>query len=461
MSIRTPVLFAFLILAGCTTYKSSQPVEVVRNALPLTIEKEMLEIPGLSSQASVLKFYGSHDFKMQWYDTLGISPRGDSLLTILSKAKYFGLIEDDYHLAKLAALRSAPVAHQQAAELDVFLTDAFLSFYRDLRSARVDPKTFSRIKARPIDTDALAALDQAITSQAIGKLLAVEPTSARYVALKNELRKSIDANRLDTASLKHRDQLVANLERLRWESARPARYLAVNVPSYQLRIFENDSVALQSRVIIGKSETPTPNIKSVIGSFIIYPYWHVPKSIVKEILPAIQADTSYLKKHNYEVLNAMGKVVKPSSVQWAKYDPENFPFVLRQREGYENTMGVIKFVFPNNYGVYLHDTNAKGLFRKADRALSHGCIRVQKAVDLAHYLARDDDTYVSPEDLDQYLQVQARMEVKVVKPLPVYLDYFTCEVEGDSVVFFDDIYKKDKALVDSLNRVKPSVQIIQ
>ena len=207
---------------------------------------------------------------------------------------------------------------------------------------------------------------------------------------------------------------------------------------------------MESRIIVGKLETPTPELKSVVRSFIIYPYWHVPRSIVKEILPHIQEDTLYLKRHNYDVLNSSGKAVKTSSVDWQACDADTFPYVLRQREGSENTMGVIKFVFPNNYGVYLHDTNTRRLFSKQDRALSHGCIRVHQAVALARYMIKDD-YIVSPEDLDQYMQLQHRMEIALPKPIPVLLQYFTCESINGEVHCYDDVYGKDDLLMRALN----------
>jgi murein L,D-transpeptidase YcbB/YkuD len=225
----------------------------------------------------------------------------------------------------------------------------------------------------------------------------------------------------------------------------------VNVPAYTLSIVENDTVVVESNVIVGKPETPTPELESLVRSFIIYPYWHVPKSIVKEILPQIQADTFYLRRHNYDVLNAQGKPVSAKTVDWSAYDADNFPFILRQREGSENTMGIIKFIFNNRYGVYLHDTNVRGLFAQPQRALSHGCIRVHKAVALARYLIKDDHV-VSPEDLDQYLMLQHRMEIRLIRPMPLYLQYFTCDVKDGEVVFYDDVYGKDQALIDVLYR---------
>ncbi len=158
-------------------------------------------------------------------------------------------------------------------------------------------------------------------------------------------------------------------------------------------------------------------------------------------------------KHNYQVLDKNGLVVDHATLDWQSFTTDNFPYVLRQREGSENTMGVIKFVFNNNYGVYLHDTNARGLFSREKRDFSHGCVRVHKAVQLAHYLAKDDDTFVGPEDLDQYLLVQHKMSVDVVKPIPVLLQYFTAFAEDGKVVFYEDIYGKDAALLNALYHV--------
>jgi murein L,D-transpeptidase YcbB/YkuD len=321
----------------------------------------------------------------------------------------------------------------------------------------VDPKTFARIDlSASKEMAALTSLNSALSKINFREELELQSTHDNsYLYFLQALKAALLKNQNDSVSMRRREQLIVNLERLRWKKNRPDRYALVNAPSFKLRIVEKDSVILETKVIVGKPETPTPELNSVIRSFIIYPYWHVPRSIVKEILPHIQEDTVYLKRHNYDVLNSLGKPVKASAIDWQAYDGETFPYILRQREGSENTMGVIKFIFHNNYGVYLHDTNARRLFSKTDRALSHGCIRVQKAVELARYMIRED-YIVSPEDLDQYMQLQHRMEVVLPKPIPVFLDYFTCEIVNGEVWYYEDIYNKDElvlqALKDSLPR---------
>jgi murein L,D-transpeptidase YcbB/YkuD len=118
-------------------------------------------------------------------------------------------------------------------------------------------------------------------------------------------------------------------------------------------------------------------------------------------------------------------------------------------------MGIIKFNFSNNYGVYLHDTNSKRLYQHTKRDLSHGCVRVSQAVSLAHYLVREDDIYVSPEDLDQYLGLRQRYTIDLRQPIALKLGYFTAEVEDDVTLFYDDIYKKDSVMVQSLYHPPP------
>lgn len=374
---------------------------------------------------------------------------GDSLIMFIRGSEQYGLIPSDYHLREIDQLLAMPLSTERNTQLDLLLTDAFLAMRQHLRSGRINSKTLERTDLSALlDKDGIRALENINDRNIRTTLENCQPKDSLYKYLQAALRSALTKHETDSPAIKKRLQLAVNMERLRWMTKpKPDRYIHVNIPAFELKIINADSIVSQTRVIVGKPETPTPELQSVVHSFIIYPYWHVPKSIVKEILPQIQQDTLYLRKHNYDVLDKSGKKIASSTVAWKTYTEENFPYILRQREGSENTMGVIKFVFENHYGIYLHDTNARRLFSQNDRALSHGCIRVQKAVALAHYLAKDDDVYVSPEDLDQYMLLQHRLEVKVAKPIPLYLEYFTCSVKDRKVIFYKDIYNKDKAIV--------------
>jgi murein L,D-transpeptidase YcbB/YkuD len=379
-------------------------------------------------------------------------PGADSLFGVVKAAEQFGLIPEDYHLKEITELLAAPYSYTAGIAIDLYLTDSYFAIRNHLKHGRLDKKTLLRKPLDAVrDSEGIESLKRALSGNSFSsELSSQEPGYQEYSHLKAALREMILENKTDSTSLWRRKQLAVNMERLRWQTLLPQRYISVNSPAFLLKVVDNDSVVLESKVIVGKKETQTPEIESVVRSFIIYPYWHVPKSIVKELLPHIQEDTLYLRKHNYQVLNSKGEVMDSRKLDWSKYTGEDFPYVLRQREGSENTMGVIKFVFKNNYGVYLHDTNARGLFSKKDRNLSHGCIRVQKAKELALYLAKDDDTFVGPEDLAVYFLLQRRMEIQVVKPIPVLLQYFTCVEKNGRVMFYDDIYNKDKAIMNAL-----------
>lgn len=437
---------------GCTYFKNQSVIEPVAEVSWHNFDSSAIDQVKLMAGTLTRHFYRENNFKLVWVDTGGVTQKGDSMLRIIRDSKFYGLIPEHYHRASLDAVRDLPFSHDHAVVIDVCLTDSFFAMYHHLKNGRIDKKSLNLIDLANVpDTSAIIALREALSSKTVREQLETqEPVHPQYHLLKAELRNMLDRGD-DPQYEKHADQLMINMERWRWQTKpMPDRYVTVNMPSFMLKIVEQDSVFLSSKVIVGKKETPTPELESVIRSFIIYPYWHVPRSIVKEILPGIQADSLYLRKHNYEVLDRNGKVVDASTLDWPSFSENNFPYVLRQREGSENTMGVIKFVFNNNYGIYLHDTNARGLFWRDKRALSHGCIRVHKAVALAHYLARDDDTYVGPEDLDQYLLVQHKMTVNVVKPIPVLLQYFTASVEQGKAVFYDDIYGKDQEVMNAL-----------
>jgi L,D-transpeptidase YcbB len=447
------ILLVCCLLAACTSQRNSTAdKEPVQTVVSLHFQRTDLDTLTLSARSQTIDFYQGNGFKMVWVDSTGLKSSADSMIYYINESANLGLIASDYHAHKLSGLARAPFSREQAVQLDAYLTDAFFSLAHDLILGRVDLKSFVRFRYDTLVIESVTvAMQQALSSGNVGTALnGFQPRGISYITLKDTLAAILKTPGVDSIGIKRKNQLVANLERLRQNRIRPDRYLSVNVPAFGLKVFENDTVVFESKVIVGKKETPTPNINSVIRSFIIYPYWHVPRSILDEILPSIQADTTYIAKHNYEVLDKNGDIVSLTWADWKNYDHTNFPYVLRQREGSENTMGVIKFVFSNRYGVYLHDTNARRLFSKKNRALSHGCVRVHKAVDLARYLAKDDDTYVSPADLDEYLLVQRKMVVNVVRPLPVYLDYFTVRIEDGKVIFYDDLYGWDALLLKAL-----------
>ena len=221
----------------------------------------------------------------------------------------------------------------------------------------------------------------------------------------------------------------------------PEKYLFVNLPSFQLQYWAIDTVRLESRIICGSLHHNSPLLNSAVNYFITYPFWVVPFSIAtKEILPHLQKDTSYLAKHNMEVLNSAREVIDYKPINWKKYSRKYFPFILRQKEGLDNSLGVVKFIFPSKYGIYLHETDARSLFKKDFRALSHGCIRVEQAVQLAYSLALSDSVKYPADSITHWLSTKTKKQINLTARVPVYIRYYLCDVRDGELIFYEDIY---------------------
>lgn len=257
-------------------------------------------------------------------------------------------------------------------------------------------------------------------------------------------------NRLNNTAWERFKRIAISLDKYKlMVDTMPANYAWVNIPSYNLKVFEGDSLAVESKVIVGASKTRTPELYSEISNFITYPQWTVPYSIIfKEMLPAIQKDTNYLKKQNLMVVDKNDSVIPPSKINWSKLSKKYFPYLIRQRQGDDNSLGVLKFNFRNKYSVYLHDTNARWMFSKSDRALSHGCVRVQNWEQLAHYLVRNDTIKYPVDTLLSWIVRQEKHVVSGFKKLPLFIRYFTVEGVNGKVKFYEDIYAEDKVLAE-------------
>jgi L,D-transpeptidase YcbB len=227
----------------------------------------------------------------------------------------------------------------------------------------------------------------------------------------------------------------------------PETYIWVNLPAYNLKVMDADTVAMESRVIVGTPKTRTPLLTSQVSNFITFPQWTVPYSIIfKEMLPQIQKSTAYLAKENLMVVDKNDSIIHPDSINWKRLNKNYFPYLLKQRQGDDNSLGVLKFNFPNKYAVYLHDTNARWLFSRANRALSHGCVRVKEFQRLADFLVRNDSVRYHPDTLRNWIKRQEKHVVSGFQRVPIYLRYFSTEAKEGRLVFHEDIYGEDKAL---------------
>lgn len=254
--------------------------------------------------------------------------------------------------------------------------------------------------------------------------------------------------------------IALNLDRYKHlPDTMPVNFLWVNIPAFYLQVWENDSIAFISRIVVGKPDTRTPQLSSRLTEIITYPQWNIPNSIVlKEVIPGIRKRADYLKKHNYMVVDGKGHEIDPSTLPWTKYK-KSFPYKIIQGSGDDNALGILKFNFTNRYSVYMHDTNQRYLFGNVNRSMSHGCVRVQEWEKLAHYLLRGDTLKTrrkmdsleaanpSIDSLKAWLKRKEKHYLPVRKRTPVFIRYFTCDQRNGKLRFFDDIYEEDRKLI--------------
>jgi murein L,D-transpeptidase YcbB/YkuD len=256
------------------------------------------------------------------------------------------------------------------------------------------------------------------------------------------------------------EQIAANLERWRWlPEDLGERYLLVNIADYHLDVVEKNVTVMRMGVIVGKPYRHTPVFSGDIRYLVFNPSWTVPLSIaLRDKLPLIRKDPSYLAKQGMRLLDARGKEkreIDPRTVDWSKVGPANFPYTLFQPPGPDNALGRVKFMFPNRFNVYLHDTPNRELFAKTARNFSSGCIRLEHPVQLAAYVLRDQDGW-DRRRIEDVLEAGRETTVVLKRRLPVHLLYWTVFIDAEgNLCFREDIYGRDRRLVDALNQSPP------
>jgi murein L,D-transpeptidase YcbB/YkuD len=244
-----------------------------------------------------------------------------------------------------------------------------------------------------------------------------------------------------------------NLERLRWLPATFGdRYVLVNIPDYSLHAYDGGKEVLTMRVVVGDEYGhATPVFADTLSQVVFQPYWNVPPSIVKaEILPKVRQDQHYLETHHFEVVRGdKDEVVSASSVDWNDVDTTKLGFRVRQQPGDDNALGHVKFLFPNQFNIYMHDTPARSLFAKNARSESHGCIRLEHPDQFADYVLAGDPTW-TPDRIRQAMESDTNRTVIVKRRLPVYIVYLTAFVQDGQLQFRPDVYGSDDRAITRL-----------
>ena len=230
------------------------------------------------------------------------------------------------------------------------------------------------------------------------------------------------------------NQLLINLERMKWMPEFPSDFLLANIPEYRLHVVENNEEVMAMNIVVGKAANRSVIFSDELKFVVFSPYWNIPRSIVRnEIVPGMNRSRNYLSQKNMEITGYSGGLP-----------------VVRQKPGGANALGKVKFIFPNSYNIYFHDTPSKSLFNREKRAFSHGCIRLQQPFDLAAYLLRNQPEWTK-EKIEAAMNSSNEKWVTLGKNVPVFITYFTSWVDANGLLHFrEDIYGHDKKLADHL-----------
>ena len=249
------------------------------------------------------------------------------------------------------------------------------------------------------------------------------------------------------------DEVRVNLERSRWIlHGIPDTSVMVNVAAAMIQLIEGDSIAFETRAIVGEEYTRTPVFSAPMSTIDLNPTWTVPPGIVGEMIDKVKREPGYLQRDNIKLLDKSGRAVDASQVDFASYTPEDFPYTIRQEPGPTNALGKIKFLFPNEYNVYLHDTPSRSLFAREERLFSHGCIRVQYPLKLAEHIL-GDSTKWNERTLQAAINTGKTQTIKLERKLPVLVLYWTAFTDpAGELQFYRDVYDRDAALLAELNR---------
>ena len=430
---------------------------------------------GKAERESLVAFYAQAERPLAWARDGAWTPAARAAIGQIEAAAEDGLDPADYPLPDMALRKNARPEEWAAADLK--LSAAVIRYARDARGGRIEPSRLSPLITPKLDLpEAGEVLARVSAARDAGAALAAyNPQHPGYQALKARLAQlreshpsqpSVRAPKGSTlrvasavaafpkekgpadngpltprtvASLsgpsvaRMQAELIANMERWRWLPADlGSRHIVVNVPEYRLRFYDDGNVVHQTRVIVGAEKSQTPIFSDEMKYLVVNPSWTIPPSIMKkEILPGLAADPYYAARKGYKVIRRGNQIV------------------VQQPPGERNALGFVKFMFPNQHAVYLHDTPNRKLFSAAKRAFSHGCVRVEQPFELAEQIFGQDGKWT--EKRLRGLIGKGERYVHLSKPLPVHLTYFTLSAdERGEIKRFDDLYGIDRKVQAAL-----------
>lgn len=385
------------------------------------------------------KFYKSRGFLPVWTDKEGLNRYGEELVQVLKNAGKDGLETRDY----IGRFSAKKLKKTDLGQAELFLSQAFWKFARDLYAGRTTPSLSDPgivIKRKKIEI--VAWLQKANRMGAQKVIDELRPPHRQYQLLTQALAK------VKRGSSKAR-KIIVNLERWRWLPRKlGTQHVLVNQAAFEMYIRKNGQIVDRRKVVVGKPYHKTPMFSHAIKFAEFNPRWNVPRSIAtEEFLPRIKRDPRYLARNHYELYESWdedAKEIDPLKVNWRRVNARNFEYRIVQKTGKKNALGKVKFLFPNKFKVYLHDTNAKRLFNARSRAFSHGCIRIERPLDFAEKIFKGSFG-MGKSKIKQIVDAGELKKVKLRRPLPIHLAYFTAWAsENGKVKYYKDVYHRDR-----------------
>ena len=388
-------------------------------------------------------FYNSRAGAPLWFGQPG--NQAEAVIRLLASAGADGLDSRKYRVEALErAVEEARSGKIRAIRwADILLSQAFVDYVRDLRAPGKTGVVYVDSELRPRPPSPRAILEAAARA----------PSLERYVAgmewmhpVYGQLRRGLLS---DAYTPEQRDLIRVNLERARELPAGPGRYLLVNAAQQRLYMYQGGDVVDSMRVVVGKPKYPTPMMAAFIRFAALNPYWYVPADLTAErIAPnVLKQGLPYLERQGYQVVSdfiGQPAIIDPTTIDWQAVADGRLNILVRQLPGPHNSMGRIKFMFPNSEGVYLHDNPERELFEQAARLYSGGCVRLEDAWRLSRWLFNGRELSWQGAGTEE--------KVPLETPVPVYITYLTTVPDGSRIAFLDDVYKRDATRIAELRQ---------
>jgi murein L,D-transpeptidase YcbB/YkuD len=473
--MRNLVLVYFLFILSFSSCQTAPPTfgDILATSFNQKLFKDFDSTTYFTAIEKEINSGNTHLFNPRWMRAIADSSRGftwissqlftggtDTLLYYLERSEEHGVDPSFFHVAEireaLSRLESNQItdlneAYTLLAKIEVLSADALVAYLNIVENGIVNPK---RLYGRYFVGHNRYSLKKA--KQLLDSTLNVSDVVTRAQPSNSFYRKFQELLLDGDLSKDERVNVLMTMERLRWMGEDfPDKYVFVNIPEMKLQMIDAGTVEQTMNVCVGETENKafaktgenheTPMMSGMLDRMQVNPVWNIPKSIVKkELLKSVRANPRYLESRNMVVYNLKGQIVDPYTINWQADSVENFRF--KQNPGFDNSLGNIKFIFANPYAIYLHDTPAKQKFKVSNRALSHGCVRVEDPTSLAAFLVNNEKEAgkIATEIKDS---VNNSRWVKMKQGIPVYLSYYTTWLDEDhKIQHFPDIYGYDERL---------------